>query len=156
MKIKTSVLVIVIIISGRFLNTIDHLQPTYIGQKTGLGSSCGLKAGILACHVRRSLPLFVYDGTRPGRRMCCSLCTFLRRAHNAVFGFILSTALIKHALLPLEIPDLALVLLYLRLDRLEIALADSVRASSQRRGARPTRERVHLNVASLTSSVLRH
>ena len=36
-----------IIISGRFLNTIDHLQPTYIGQKTGLGSSCGLKAGIL-------------------------------------------------------------------------------------------------------------
>ena len=47
MKIKTSVLVIVIIISGRFLNTIDHLQPTYIGQKTGLGSSCGLKAGIL-------------------------------------------------------------------------------------------------------------
>ena len=34
-------------ISGRFLNTIDHLQPTYIGQKTGLGSSCGLKAGIL-------------------------------------------------------------------------------------------------------------
>ena len=38
---------ILIIISGRFLNTIDHLQPTYIGQKTGLGSSCGLKAGIL-------------------------------------------------------------------------------------------------------------
>ena len=36
-----------IIFSGRFLNTIDHLQPTYIGQKTGLGSSCGLKAGIL-------------------------------------------------------------------------------------------------------------
>ena len=31
----------------RFLNTIDQLQPTYIGQKTGLGSSCGLKAGIL-------------------------------------------------------------------------------------------------------------
>ena len=38
---------ILIIFSGRFLNTIDHLQPTYIGQKTGLGSSCGLKAGIL-------------------------------------------------------------------------------------------------------------
>ena len=32
---------------SRFLNTINHLEPTYIGQKTGLGSSCGLKAGIL-------------------------------------------------------------------------------------------------------------
>ena len=31
----------------RFLNTIDHLEPTYIGQKTGLGSNCGIKAGIL-------------------------------------------------------------------------------------------------------------
>ena len=119
------------------------------------GPPSGLKAGKLACHVRRSLPLSVHDGTRPGRWISHGLSTFLRRVPQGVLVFSLATTLIEHALLPLEIPDFALVLLYLWLDDLEIALADSVATSSQRRGARPIRERLHLNVASLTRSVMR-
>lgn len=119
------------------------------------GPSSGLKAAILACHVCRSLALLVQDGTRSGRWMCHDLSTFFRRAYQAVFIFSLSTTLIEHALLALEILNFALVLLYLRLDNLEIALADSVAASSQWRGARPVRERVHLSVASIARPIMR-
>ena len=94
------------------------------------GPPSGLKATILACHVRRSLSLLVHDGSRTGRWLCHGLSTFLRRAHQAVFVLSLATTRIKHTLLPLEIPDFALVFLYLRLDNLEIALTDSVAASS--------------------------
>ena len=80
------------------------------------GPPSGLKARILACYVRGSLPLLVHDGTHSGRWMGYSLCTFLRRAHQTVFILSLTTTLIKHALLPLEIPNFALVFLYLRLD----------------------------------------
>ena len=119
------------------------------------GPPSGLKASILPCHVRRSLSLLVYYGSHSGWRFCHGLCTFLRRVNQAVFIFNLATTRIEHALLPLEVPNFALVLLYLRLDSLEITLADSVAASSQWRGARPISERAHLSVATFARSVMR-